>query len=155
MEKTGNLTPDGVLLKQRFGGLLDKCGGVKRAEMMTRVGRSNLYDYANPGRCDLFAPIDVVADLERASGFSPVTEALAFINDAYVVKPTPHEKMRIAFGSVMPSIGQDIGELLKNAYAAAEDGKFSAAERMQLIANINKAISDLMWARGALEEKAR
>lgn len=155
MDKTGNLTPDGVLLKQRFGGLLEKCGGPKRAELMTRVGLRNLYDYASPARIDLFAPVDVVANLEKASGFNPVTEALAFINGAYIVKPTPHEKLRVAVGKVMPSIGQDVGELLKNAFAAAEDGKFSPAEIAQLRADIQRTMSDLALALGMLDGAAR
>ncbi|HVO92521.1 MAG TPA: phage regulatory CII family protein [Terriglobales bacterium] len=154
MDKSPNLTPDGVLLKQRFSLLIDKCGGVKNAELMTRVGQRVLYEYANPDRSDLFPPVDIVADLEKPTGAHFVTEAMCFLAGGYFVKPTREEKIRTAFGAVMPAVGQDIGQLIKDAYAAT-DGKFTSEQIDKLRGDIERAMSDLALARGVLEGAAR
>lgn len=145
-----NLTPDGVLLKSRFGKIIDKCGGVKRAEDLTRVGQRVLYDYANPARCELFAPVDIVADLEKACGDNLVTQGLALIGGGYFVKPTAGEKTRIAFGKVMPSVGKDVGDLMRDAFAATE-GKLSQQDVIKLRDDIQRTMSDLALALGVLD----
>ena len=153
MNNNANLTPDGVLLKFRFDKLIGKCGGVKRAENMTRVGQRVLYDYANPERSELFAPVDVVADLEKACGDHLVTEGLAIIGGGYFLKPSANENAQRGFGVVMPAVGRDVGELLRDAYAAT-GGKFSGAEVATLRADIQRTISDLAQALGALDGAA-
>jgi hypothetical protein len=150
MDKNINLTPDGVLLKSRFDKIVAKCGGVKRAEDLTRVGQRVLYDYANPLRSDVFAPVDIVADLEKACGENLVTQGLALIGGGYFVKPTAAQQTRVAFGRVMPSVGKDIGDLMRDAFAATE-GKLSEQDAVKLRDDIQRTMSDLALALGVLD----
>lgn len=153
MDNNTNLKPDGVLLKARFGSIIEKCGGVKRAELMTRVGQRVLYDYANPDRCELFAPVDVVAQLEKACGENHVTQGLSIIGGGYFTKPTRTEQTRLAFGKVMPSVGKDIGDLMRDAFAATE-GKLSGGDLVKLRDDIQRTMSDLALALGVLDGAA-
>lgn len=150
MDKSTNLTPDGVLLKSRFGSVIEKCGGVKRAELMTRVGQRVLYDYANPDRCELFAPVDVVVQLEKACGENYVTQGVALLVGGYFTKPTPTDQTRVSFGKVMPSVGKDIGDLMRDAFAASE-GKLSEQDVVKLRDDIQRTMSDLALALGVLD----
>jgi hypothetical protein len=63
-------------LKALFRGLVELCGGFDAAAACTRVSRSQLHNYCDMAS-DQFAPIDVVADLERVAGEPLVTAELA------------------------------------------------------------------------------
>jgi len=150
MDTRKNLTPEGVLFKSRFGDLVERCGGVKRAELLTRVGQRVLYDYYNPERCETFAPLDVVSHLEKACGVYPVTEAMCFNAGGYFVRPRQGDPRRV-IGNVMPSVGKNVGDLLRDAFAAAEDGKLTDAEIAQLRDDIVRTMTDLADALGVLD----
>lgn len=56
--------------------LIEQAGGLEAAASRTRVGKTQLGEYAAPGEAP-FMPIDVVADLEADVGDAPVTRELA------------------------------------------------------------------------------
>ena len=68
-------------LKRRTDQLIDACGGLVAASAETRAGKSSLANYADSRGCGaaatLWAPIDIVADLEKVAGEPLVTRELA------------------------------------------------------------------------------
>lgn len=68
-------------LKRRTEKLIDLCGGLQDAAQETRAGKSSLGNYADHREhgagANLWAPIDVIADLEAAAGDPLVTKELA------------------------------------------------------------------------------
>jgi hypothetical protein len=68
-------------LKRRTDQLIDACGGLVAASAETRAGKSSLANYADSrehgAACNLWAPIDIIADLEKAAGEPLVTRELA------------------------------------------------------------------------------
>lgn len=64
--------PDYLRLKALFRQLVDLAGGPDLASTFTRVERSQIYNYGAAGS-DLYAPIDVVLDLEAQVGRPIVT----------------------------------------------------------------------------------
>jgi hypothetical protein len=68
-------------LKRRTDQLIDLCGGLVAASAETRAGKSSLANYADSrersAATNLWAPIDVIADLEHAAGEPLVTRELA------------------------------------------------------------------------------
>jgi hypothetical protein len=68
-------------LKRRTDQLIDACGGLVAAAEETRAGKSSLANYSDSrehgAAATLWAPIDVIADLEKAAGEPLVTKELA------------------------------------------------------------------------------
>ncbi len=68
-------------LKRRTDQLIDSCGGLVAASAETRAGKSSLANYADSrdhgAAANLWAPIDIIADLEKAAGEPLVTKELA------------------------------------------------------------------------------
>lgn len=68
-------------LKRRTDQLIDLCGGLVAAAEETRAGKSSLANYADSREgvvgSALWAPIDIIADLEKAAGEPLVTKELA------------------------------------------------------------------------------
>jgi hypothetical protein len=68
-------------LKRRTDQLIDACGGLVAASAETRAGKSSLANYADSrehgAATNLWAPIDIVADLEKVAGEPLVTRELA------------------------------------------------------------------------------
>jgi hypothetical protein len=68
-------------LKRRTEKLINLCGGLVDAAEETRAGKSSLANYADSrehgAAANLWAPIDVIADLEQAAGEPLVTRELA------------------------------------------------------------------------------
>jgi hypothetical protein len=68
-------------LKRRTDQLIDSCGGLVAAAEETRAGKSSLANYADSREgvvgSALWAPIDIIADLEKAAGEPLVTKELA------------------------------------------------------------------------------
>src|SRR5690348_7812019 len=58
--------------------LIEQAGGLEAAAARTRVGKTQLGEYAAVGEA-AFMPIDVVADLEADIGDAPVSRELAKI----------------------------------------------------------------------------
>lgn len=68
-------------LKRRTDQLIDSCGGLVAASAETRAGKSSLANYADSrehgAATNLWAPIDVIIDLEKAAGEPLVTKEMA------------------------------------------------------------------------------
>lgn len=77
---------DRFSLKAAFRRLLKAAGGQEAAEMVTRGRHQTLNRYGNPKEEDCFAPIDVIADLEREIDEPVVTQHLAEMNGYMLVK---------------------------------------------------------------------
>lgn len=86
-------------LKRRTDKLIDLCGGLVEAANETRAGKSSLANYADSrdvgAAANLWAPIDIIADLEAAAGEPLVTKELA----------------RLAGYDLLPLAGADEGQL--------------------------------------------
>jgi hypothetical protein len=68
-------------LKRRTDQLIDLCGGLVAASVETRAGKSSLANYADSregvAAASMWAPIDVIADLEKKAGQPLVSRELA------------------------------------------------------------------------------
>jgi hypothetical protein len=130
MSPRRDLSPDQRAFKALFRALVDRCGKFEAAALCTRVGTSQLHNYTDM-HSDQFAPVDVVADLERVAGEPLVTAELAR-RAGFLLIPLPADGQgRLA--KDMAQLGREMGEVFA-AYAEAmgNDGRMDAAESEQV-----------------------
>lgn len=84
---------DYLLLKARARWLIKRAGGVDAAAAITRVSKSMLSDYQNPGKMDAFMPADVIFDLEGSIGEAPVSQTLVDFASASEAPHSPAGRM--------------------------------------------------------------
>lgn len=87
--------------------LIEQAGGLEAASSRTRVGKTQLHEYANPAEA-AFMPIDIVADLEADVGAAPVTRELARLSGFTLERdhaaPATHDPSR-ALRRMMAELG--------------------------------------------------
>ncbi|SHO65836.1 hypothetical protein SAMN02745172_02483 [Pseudoxanthobacter soli DSM 19599] len=105
------------------------CGGLEAAAMETRVDHSSLGRYQSPAHEEVFAPIDVIADLEAEAG-PIVTRALARLTGHVLVAlPPPAAGADPDWIAKLAAHAQESSDLLAGiARALAVDGRISADE---------------------------
>ena len=119
--------------------LVRECGGTLYAE--TRVGKTKLAEYGSANAPECFAPIDVIADLERDAG-PIVTAELARIA-GYVLTPTEAAgPARQDPNEHVLAIAEHLGELSRVIREAQSDGRYTAAE----IERLRKEAEDIVVA---------
>jgi hypothetical protein len=144
-----------LALKAATKRLIEACGGVEGAAFDTRVGKSQLSDYASPFHEKSFVPADVIADLERFTGAPFVTRALAAITGHQLIKlpeaapvTGPYTVRELA------AVTRQTSQLVSGiAEALADDGQVSRGEvsKLKLIEDHDRAIELLCESRSALE----
>ena len=120
--------------------LVDDVGGLDAAAAACRLARSALARHYAPQQAETM-PIDVVAELERASGTAPVTTALARL--------AGHALVPLALEPGQPELLRRMGELMRRVglacAAGAEamaDDVLTPAERAQLSEQLHQVVSE-------------
>lgn len=129
-------------LKTAVKNLVSNLGGQEAAGSVTRVRHQAISDYASHQKTEIFAPVDVVLDLEASLGDPIVTRHLA--------RSQGFELFRLTAGADVPvdaqmatAIGEEFGDLMRQAGKALEDdGRISGREVAEF--NILKEIDDLI-----------
>jgi len=137
-------------MKAAFRRLIAQNGGYCAAAAITRVGKSQLQEYASVHHMGVFAPIDVVIDLERAAGDPTVSrQMIRLLADADTPEPDHEDDDPDDLGAVlwMTTRGQvTLGDLAHCAMQAAADGELDDRELDDLIhkaaARMDLAASD-------------
>jgi hypothetical protein len=126
MSPRRDVSPDQRALKALFRALVDCCGGFDAAAACTRVKSSQLHNYTDM-RSDQFAPVDVVADLERVAGEPLVTAELAR-RAGWLLMPLPAEGEGRLSQSIA-HLARETGEACASfVEAMGNDGRIDPAE---------------------------
>ncbi|CAH1670606.1 MULTISPECIES: hypothetical protein [unclassified Chelatococcus] len=127
-----------LALKVATRHLVDACGGGINAASITRVGQQKLSDYGNRNVADVFAGIDVIADLERDCGELFVTRALADLAACDVV-PRPGSAAPLAPADILARMIRESADVSAAIATAQAAGGWTREMR----AKIRKEILDL------------
>jgi hypothetical protein len=129
-------------LKRRTDKLIEACGGLVTAAHETRAGKSSLANYADSrdhgAAANMWAPIDVIADLERAAGEPLVTRELARLA-GYDLLPMP--TMAGALDPLSDHCHHAIlmGRATEAALIMDEDGVRTRAELTDYVGKLSEA----------------
>jgi hypothetical protein len=120
---------DYLRLKTATKELTEAAGGATRAASVARPGieAGRLSRYGNPHEA-LFAPLDVIADLEAECGEPVVTRALAELAGYQLVPRTGKTPSGEHLAKVFGTVAGEMGEMLRQTGAAVADGRITAAE---------------------------
>ncbi|NMN56886.1 hypothetical protein FHT36_000764 [Xanthobacter sp. SG618] len=144
---------DYLALKGATRRLVEACGGLESAAAVTRTGFQVLSKYGRPAE-PVFAPVDVVADLEADAGVPLVTRALAALcNHVLVPLPRPEAGSGRWYRHIS-EVAQDAGAVVSRlGEALADDGEVSRAEvrALDLRDHVRRAIKELAALDLALE----
>lgn len=139
-----------IRLKAATRRLVEKCGGIEAAGRETRVSFSRLSDYQSQSDSEetAFIPLDIIADLEDASGELTITEALASIHGAVLLRlPVRGDGVTTAH---IASVCQETGEVIQGIGTALSDGKIDAREREKVLVQVDDAQRALLGLRAHL-----
>lgn len=121
-------------LKTAFRRLVHEVGGLEASASVTRVGTSQLADYYHPLKLEVWAPIDVVADLEEVAGQPIVTTEMARLR-RHVLSPLPEG----VSGDEAKAIAEALSEAARASVTfmqAMLDGALDDGERGALAAHL-------------------
>lgn len=130
---------DRFSLKAAFRRLLKAAGGQEAAEMVTRGRHQTLNRYGNPKEEDCFAPIDVIADLEREIDEPVVTQHLAEMNGYMLVKKSAVSADANLLTHVSALAGES-GQAVQAAIEALSDGRDTEEELLRIIKEGKEAV---------------
>lgn len=144
-------------LKAATRAVISQAGGTEWAARGSRVQKSNLSDYQNVNRDDVFMPIDVALDLEALTGDPFVTRALAREQGHTLIKlprPLDRQSWIECLGSISKECGETISAL---GEAIRGDGEVTAEEirTLNLRAAVDETIETLVEFRHSLGEIER
>tara|TARA_B100001939_G_scaffold348092_1_gene372554 strand:- start:347 stop:850 length:504 start_codon:yes stop_codon:yes gene_type:complete len=127
-------------LKAAMRKLIKLGGGYRPSADVTRVGQSTLRDYQDLDRADVFAAIDVVADLEAEIETPVVTAQLAEML-GYILIPTDFRGNDTEWHQIMARMGREIGDVFERINGALEDN--NRVDKPE-VSGVEKEIDDLM-----------
>ncbi len=148
-------------LKAAFRRLTKAAGGQESAASITRVDFQRIGRYGRPHET-MFAPTDVVADLEADAGDPLVTRAMADLQ-GYLLVPKPPAEGDLEWVKHLGALGKESGEAIvglskivgcgDTTITANEIQKMElrreVAEAMEVLAQIDKALE--MVERGEIQ----
>jgi hypothetical protein len=121
------LGDDHLVLKAAYRDLLKAAGGpVYAAQNITRTDPARLSRYGNPNE-QMFAPVDVIRDLEAHVGEPIVTRVLAD-QAGHVMVPKKAATRSVDFDQHLACIAKELSDLVGGIAQAKADGTISAAE---------------------------
>lgn len=135
--------PDGdyLRLKAATRALVKEAGGQEAAADVARVGsHTTIGRYGRPQDAQ-FAPIDVIADLERDTGAALVTRALADLAGLIVI-PKPAADGDPAWIARLGQFAREAGEAIAKVGEALGDGTITAAESKRLA--LREQVADVL-----------
>lgn len=121
-------------LKAATRRLVRMCGGIVAAAETTRVDKGRMSRYCD-AKEDLFAPIDVIADLE-AEVNEPIVSSL--INDMCSESRVPRQPTDP--GLHLHKLTKELGDVAGAVLEAQKDGRYSINE----LETIHKEMEDLL-----------
>jgi|TARA_A100001391_G_scaffold44812_4_gene26324 hypothetical protein len=143
-------------LKAAFRALVQLVGGTRAAERITRVSHQQIdrYGSTHTDFVDVFAPMDVVADLEAECGQQVVTRKLAEMAD-HVLIPLPAVTGSSARIDVITArTVQSFGQMLTELGEARADGQIDAEEARKLDPQFSELITKLVKMRREVAQMA-
>jgi hypothetical protein len=148
-------------LKAAFRELVRAVGGPNAAERITRVSHQQIVRYGSMATdfADVFAPIDVISDLEAECGNPIVSRELAEMAQHMVVPMPVLPGSTCRIDILTANAVSRFGTMLTELAEARADGKISAAEANELDPMIDDLISKLVKlkheiaARGETEDR--
>lgn len=133
---------DYLQLRGAMRQLVKNAGGSVQAAEITRVAQQRLNEYGLPN-AQLFAPIDVVADLEAECG-PIVTAALARLSNCLLV-PLPEAcRAGSVLGRLTGEAMKEVSEVFIGMADVVKDGVITGNEAAQLAREIDEAIAKLL-----------
>ena len=136
---------DYFALKSATRQLVHQCGGVEAAAAVTRAGFQTVSKYGRPQEA-MFAPLDVIADLEADAGAPLVTRQLAALA-RHVLVPLPEgADGKGRWYRHISEVTQGVGEVVRRLGRALEDDgdvSFEEVRRLALREQVREAIADL------------
>jgi hypothetical protein len=116
-------------LKTGFRALIQASGGLEASAAATRVAKTVLALGYDQAAADRFPAIDVVADLERASGDPVVTKLLASMQGLALVRVQPINGCALR---AIASVGENSSTVFAAFGRALADGAITEEERALL-----------------------
>ncbi|SLN77536.1 phage regulatory CII family protein [Oceanibacterium hippocampi] len=145
--------PDYLRLKAAFRRLVRAAGGLESAAMVTRVGKTELGRYQHVNE-PLFAPVDVVADLEADTGEAPVTREMARMAGLAVFPLPRPEHDDPAWVGHIAKTAKECGEAVaRTAEALSVGGTITADEIREM--GLRQEIAEAVEALAALDAALR
>jgi hypothetical protein len=121
------LGDDHLALKAAYRTLLKLAGGpVHASQEITRADPGRLSRYGNPSE-PMFAPLDVIRDLEADLGEPIVTRALADQSGHVLVRKRPATKS-VDFDQHLACIAKELSDLVSGIAQAKADGTITPSE---------------------------
>jgi hypothetical protein len=137
-------------LKIKFKALIVAVGGIEEAERLCRVGKSTLARYysLHDEHADMFAPIDVVRDLEEVAGDPIVTRYLAQEANQLLIAAKPLTGVTIGnLHTAIADCAREGTEATASLLIALADGKVCERDAETTEREIDDAIAKLMTLR--------
>ena len=107
-------------VKAAVAALIGAAGGEKAAAEKCRVGKSMLSDYANPHHEKTHMPVDVVLQLEEATGEMPVTTHLAAAHGCMVLR-LPEAEIDHQWTQHVARLAKEAGDVFARSHQFLED----------------------------------
>jgi len=145
--------PQYVSLKAATRALIAANGTQVQAAAVTRLDQSDLSRGGSNAYLDRFLPLDVIADLEAASGEPLVTHALAELSGCVLIEP-PSAETGEAISREVGRSAQRFGELMQHYGLAAADAVIDAGEAKQIEADARAMIRELWGLARIARERA-
>lgn len=138
------MTPERLLLKRATVEMVKGVGGQDAAALFTRVRKSMLSDYGNENRPDLFAPIDVIVDLEplaqERSGWPHVTQALCKLMGGTFVPEPDARATEESLLAVMSRLSTEFAEVTSALCTGLADKHWCEQDGAELESQLNDVI---------------
>lgn len=125
--------------------LIERCGGIARAELITGFSKSQVGRWNNPNDPDLM-PIGAVRALEADCGAPLITRVMAEANGRRLSDPDEDRKADASIMVAHAELMLQSAELSRSMAAAIGDGHVSPSEATsvdRIASSLEKAASDL------------
>jgi hypothetical protein len=139
------LGDDHLMLKAAYRTLLKAAGGpVYAAEHITRTDAARLSRYGNPNE-QMFAPMDVIRDLEAHVGEPIVSRVLADLA-GFVLVPKKAATRSVDFDQHLATVAREMSDVVGEIVAAKADGTVTPNEIKSIRTQVREsqeALADL------------
>jgi hypothetical protein len=145
-----------IALKSACRAAIRRAGGLEAFAVASRVGKSTLQRDCSPDHPAAFLALDVALDLDLDAGAPLIAGALAEAQGWRLVSASDHAGTACSPSSppcvsaALLAVAREIGDVVPSVMGALADGRFTAAERAQALAEIDELLAPLYALRGAI-----